>query len=99
MCNGPDLGRGDHAQPADIVLLIEVSASSWRYDSGAKLAAYARGGLREVWLVDLNHDLVHVCRQPIDDTYTERFTVDSSGSLTVPETTVSLAVAHFLRID
>jgi Uma2 family endonuclease len=98
MRNRPDLGRHDHAQPSDIVLLVEVSASSWRYDSVAKLASYARGGLPEVWLIDLNHDLVHVCRRPIDDTYTERFTVDPSGSLTVPVAAVSIEVADFLHV-
>ena len=96
MRNHPDLGRHDHAQPTDMVLVVEVSSSSWRYDSGAKLAAYAAGGLPEVWLVDLNRDLVHVCRAPVDDTYTERFTVDPSGQLTVPETDINVAVADFL---
>jgi Uma2 family endonuclease len=86
----------DHAQPADIVLVVEVSLSSWGYDSGRKLAAYARGGLPEVWLVNLNTNTVHVCRRPVDDQYTERFTVDSNGTLTVPEADITIAVAAFL---
>ena len=95
--NGPDLYRYDHAGPSEVVLLIEVSLSSWRYDSGRKLAAYARGGVQEVWIVDLNRGVVHVCRQPVDDLYTERFTVGLDGTLTVPGTDVSLAVNSFVR--
>jgi Uma2 family endonuclease len=34
-------------------LAVEVrSPSTWRYDIGAKKAAYERAGLRELWLVD-----------------------------------------------
>jgi len=34
-------------------LAVEVrSPSTWRYDVGAKKAAYERAGLRELWLVD-----------------------------------------------
>jgi Uma2 family endonuclease len=34
-------------------LVVEVRApSTWRYDIGAKKAAYERGGLAELWLVD-----------------------------------------------
>jgi Uma2 family endonuclease len=91
-----DLLLHDHAQPSDLALVIEVSLSSWRYDSGVTLAAYARGAIQEVWLVDLNHNLIHVCRQPIDDTYTERFTVAVDGTMTIPETTVTISVADVL---
>jgi Uma2 family endonuclease len=92
----PDLWRDDHVSPADIVLVTEISLSSWSYDSGRKLAAYALGGLTEVWLVNLNTDTVHVCRKPVDDQYTERFTVGRDGALTVPGTDVTIAVAAFL---
>jgi len=34
-------------------IVVEVrSPSTWRYDIGAKKAAYERGGLAELWLVD-----------------------------------------------
>jgi Uma2 family endonuclease len=92
----PDLWRDDHVSPADIVLVTEISLSGWSYDSGRKLAAYALGGLTEVWLVNLNTDTVHVCRKPVDDQYTERFTVGRDGALTVPGTDVTIAVAAFL---
>jgi Uma2 family endonuclease len=92
-----ELWKHDHATPSEAVLIVEVALSSWVYDAGRKLQAYARGGLPEVWLVDLNRDVVHVCRQPIDDIYTERFVVARNGSLTVPTSTVTIEVASFLR--
>ena len=46
-------GRHDPRPYAVPDLAIEVrSPSTWRYDIGAKKAAYERAGLRELWLVD-----------------------------------------------
>ena len=42
-----------HPTPADVFLLVEVAESSIRYDRGRKLAAYARAGIPEYWIVDL----------------------------------------------
>jgi Uma2 family endonuclease len=53
-----------HPGPADIFLLIEISDSSLAVDRGAKLALYAKSGVREVWIVDLTTDVVHVHRKP-----------------------------------
>lgn len=50
----------------DALLVIEVSESSFRYDRGPKLAMYAKHGVYEVWIEDLNTDtlLVFRDRQP-----------------------------------
>lgn len=37
----------------DVLLVVEVSLSSLRYDRGRKLAAYARTGVPEVWIVNM----------------------------------------------
>ena len=55
-----------HAQPPYPVpdLAIEVrSPSTWRYDIGAKKAAYERHGLPELWLVDTPAEQVLVFRR------------------------------------
>jgi len=45
-------------------LVVEVrSPSTWRYDVGAKKAAYERGGLAELWLVDTSAERVLVFRR------------------------------------
>jgi len=56
------------ANADDVLLVIEVAQSSLRYDR-AKLPAYARAGLQEVWLVDIPHDVVFVHQDPVDDEY------------------------------
>lgn len=40
--------------PSDIALLIEVCDTSFRGDRSVKVPLYARNGISEVWLVDLN---------------------------------------------
>jgi Uma2 family endonuclease len=46
----PDLNRYPERVPD---LCVEIrSPGTWRYDVGAKKAAYERGGLPELWLVD-----------------------------------------------
>jgi Uma2 family endonuclease len=54
-----------------VALLVEVADSSLAYDLGEKKAAYARAGIPEYWVVDLRHDVVVVCREPLryDATY------------------------------
>jgi len=43
---------------------VEVrSPSTWRYDVGAKMLAYERAGLAELWLVDTVSRTVIVCRR------------------------------------
>jgi Uma2 family endonuclease len=42
-----------HPRPADILLLVEVAASSLRFDRDKKTPLYAAHGIVELWLVDL----------------------------------------------
>jgi Uma2 family endonuclease len=59
---------GRQATPDDVLLLIEVADSSLSYDR-AKLPAYARFSVAEVWLVDLNGELILCHREPLGDYY------------------------------
>jgi Uma2 family endonuclease len=53
-----------HPTPAEVLLIVEVAASSLGYDAGMKLRAYARRRVREYWIVDLAHEHVDVYREP-----------------------------------
>jgi Uma2 family endonuclease len=53
----------------DTLLMIEVAESSLRYDRKVKLPLYARHGVPEVWIVDLEGGTVEVCREPRGDGY------------------------------
>jgi Uma2 family endonuclease len=61
-------GKGT-PDPDDVLLLIEVSDSTLSFDLKVKLPVYARTGIREVWIVDLQKDLIHVHRKPTKATY------------------------------
>lgn len=55
---------------ADALLVVEVAQSSAAYDREVKLPLYAQHGVPEVWLLDLDAALLHVCRAPSDGRYT-----------------------------
>lgn len=56
--------------PEDVVLLIEISDTSLRFDQEVKLPVYARNGVREVWIVDLQDEVIRVHREPKGKAYT-----------------------------
>ena len=66
--------RGEPPGPADILLLVEVASSSLRFDETVKLPLYARAGVAEVWIVDVQRGVVDVYRTPFGDAYRERVT-------------------------
>lgn len=64
--------EGDHAVAREwVLLLIEVSSSTFSFDAGEKVALYARAGIPEYWIVDVNARLVHQLWTPAGDTYAE----------------------------
>lgn len=59
-----DLYRRAHPAGPDILLLVEVAHTSGPYDRGIKAPLYARHGVRETWVVDVDQRVVHVFRDP-----------------------------------
>jgi hypothetical protein len=58
-----------HPGPHDVLLLIEVADRSLAYDRGRKLRAYARSGITEVWIVDLDRRELLRFGEPEADVY------------------------------
>jgi hypothetical protein len=58
-----------HPGPADVILLVEVADTTQRYDRQVKLPLYARHGVPEAWLVDLEENAIEVFREPSADGY------------------------------
>ena len=56
-----DYYRSEFALGTDALLVIEVSDTTLRYDRDTKVPLYARHGVSDVWIVDVNGDalLVH----------------------------------------
>lgn len=48
----------------DVILLVEVSESSIKYDRGRKLALYAEAGIQEYWVVNLVEGVVEAHTEP-----------------------------------
>jgi Uma2 family endonuclease len=55
--------------PKDAVLVIEVADTSLSHDRYTKAPLYARAGIPEYWIVDLNGERVEVYREPSADGY------------------------------
>lgn len=64
-----DFYASAHPGAADILLIIEFAESSIDYDRDIKRRVYAKAGVVEYWLVDLNEDVVHVHADPSNAVY------------------------------
>jgi Uma2 family endonuclease len=68
---------------ADCLLIIEVADTSAEVDRQIKMPQYVRGGVAELWLVDLERDVVVVYRDPIGDSYQHVQVVHRGDTITV----------------
>lgn len=64
-----DSYRGHKPLPEDVLLAIELSESSLRFDRTVKLPLYGAHGIGEFWIFDLQARQVSVCRGPCADGY------------------------------
>ncbi|MEE3716242.1 Uma2 family endonuclease [Tumidithrix elongata RA019] len=64
-----DYYASGHPQHNDILLLIEVSDSTLKYDREVKLPLYAKYDIPEVWIVNLEDRLLEVYRQVGENGY------------------------------
>jgi Uma2 family endonuclease len=55
--------------PDDIFLLIEVSDSTLKYDREVKIPLYAKAGIPEVWIANIEEQVFEVYRSPSQDGY------------------------------
>lgn len=73
-----------HPDAGDVLLVIEVADATARYDREIKLPLYARHGVAEVWIVDLQARRLRVHRRPQDGEYADITTLESPGMLPLP---------------
>jgi Uma2 family endonuclease len=57
--------------PAEVLLKVEVSDSSLAYDTSRKAAIYARLGVPEYWVIDVNRMTTRVHRGPTSEGYSD----------------------------
>jgi Uma2 family endonuclease len=53
-----------HPTAADALLVVEVADTTLRYDLEIKRSLYARAGVAELWIVDIERCELHVFREP-----------------------------------
>lgn len=53
-----------HPTAADALLVVEVADTTLEYDLQVKRSPYARAGVVELWIVDINRREMHVFREP-----------------------------------
>jgi Uma2 family endonuclease len=81
------------ATTADVPLVIEVSDTSLQYDLTVKLRLYARAGIPEYWIVDVNTETVEVCRSPSGERYADRRMIargESVAPLAFPDAAIPI---------
>ena len=76
-------------RPDDVLLLVEVSGSTLDYDRDVKRSLYARAGLPEVWIVNLDDQQIEVHRNPDGDVYRTRHLTGLDDTVT-PERPASI---------
>jgi Uma2 family endonuclease len=83
-----------HPVAEDALLVVEVADTTLAFDLGTKAALYSRGGIAELWVVDLQDRSVRVFREPSASGYRASFTVvagQSVSCLALPAITLAPA--------
>jgi Uma2 family endonuclease len=73
--------RDRHPVGSDVLLLIEVADSSLKSDRDTKAELYAKAGIVEYWIANVEDEVIHVYRQPASYEYQLQFTVACDNDL------------------
>ena len=91
--------RKHHPSPIDVLLAVEVSDTALTFDRTDRAALYARAGIAEYWILNLNGRTLEVYRNPQNGVYPAPTIYDETMSvlpLNAPPSAVPIAVADFL---
>ena len=83
-----------HPGAEDVLLIVEVSDTTVAYDRDVKLSLYARHGIPEVWLLDVNAGELTVYREPAEGQYRlirKPTAAEAVSPVLVPGVAISLA--------
>ena len=87
-----DYYRRSNPTPEEVLLVVEISDSTWPYDRNIKTPLYARHGISEVWIVGLRQQELLCLRRSGSNDYTEIETIKAPGL-------VPISVLGDLRVD
>jgi Uma2 family endonuclease len=85
VCRGSREHEYKHKLPraSDVVLLVEVSHSTYRYDRRVKYPKYAKAGVPIYWIVDLDRRRVEVWSLPLTRAYRSRLVFQEHDTVPV----------------
>jgi len=87
---------GDDPSAEDILLIVEVSQSSLRFDREVKLPIYAKANIPHFWIVNLEDGNVEVYTKPSGGSYEERTIIENNETVSLPQFDVSLSISDFI---
>ncbi|HEY5757061.1 MAG TPA: Uma2 family endonuclease [Steroidobacter sp.] len=78
-----DFYRRAHPTPREILLLVEVSDSTWSYDREVKAPLYARHGVSNFWIANVRKKELHCFSDPHLGDFPEVVTFTDTSSIPV----------------
>jgi Uma2 family endonuclease len=87
-----DFYEAEHPRAEDVLLLIEVSVTSARYDREVRVPLYARSRIPEVWVADLTTATLLIHRSPDGVSYSDVVALRTPG-------VIELAAIPGVRVD
>ena len=82
--------------PQDVSLVVEVADSSLNFDLNTKALLYARVGIPEYWVMDINGRRLHRHRQPTHSGYLELVVLSEAESVSPLSRSETVCVGDLL---
>ncbi|MFY7998964.1 MAG: Uma2 family endonuclease [Candidatus Kapaibacteriota bacterium] len=82
--HSPNHDKSSLPPASDVLLLLEISDATLKYDRTRKSLLYAQAGIAEYWIVNLVDTVLEVLRKPENGIYTEVLTFDPTQTIAIP---------------
>ena len=95
----PDFYNGKRPVSSDVLFAVEIADSSLAYDRNIKAPRFAAAEIPEIWIEDLNNQVLLVYRDPAGDRYRTMLTLGANDSISpcaFPD--VSFRIADLLGV-
>ncbi|MBD1940115.1 Uma2 family endonuclease [Microcoleus sp. FACHB-68] len=79
---GDALRYGDHhPTPSEIYLIVEIADTTVKSDCETKAKSYAKSGIADYWVLDVNNRQLHVFREPTQEGYQSEAVLPENSTL------------------
>lgn len=92
----PDFYKSAHPTAGDVLLIIEIADASLRYDTEVKLPLYARHGIAEVWVLDVDGQRLTRHREPGPGGYERGDAPDLATAIAIGDTALTVNLGDLL---